>query len=511
MSVAVAGASASTDAGRSSLNGAAVGSQPKLSGKDRYLRSIKLGEGAFGEVYLAEDKLTNTQVAVKKIRLGQYREGVNVTALREIKLLREIHSPYVINLIDVYPHKKNIHLVFEYMESDLEAVIKDTSSILSAGDIKSYMQMTLQGLKACHEQWIIHRDMKPNNLLIRRTGELQLADFGLARIFGSPKRNFTNQVFARWYRAPELLFGCKEYGPSVDCWAAGCVLGELVLRKPLFPGQSDIDQLARIFTLLGTPTEEIWPGLRSLPDYVEYAKCAGQPLKQVLRNCSDDLLDLLRGLLTYNPSARLTAPQALHHPYFSNLPRPTPPGSLPKPPQRNTPQLNTANNPVAMAIREQQELQNREREAENAAAAQQRNQASAGKGCAEQVTASSAGVAEGAEEGAKRPAVGAPGANGESGALHQRASPLEMSAGMISKGRESDTTMQGSKVSVDGHMTTGTAPGQTPASAAMGMLSSSEAKDMSTDASNHRPYLNSEDKQYLRKRKLEMDRFFGHD
>eukprot|EP00958_Prasinococcus_capsulatus_P029499 scaffold7471_cov430-Prasinococcus_capsulatus_cf.AAC.3 len=255
-----------------------------------------------------------------------------------------------------------------------------------------------------------------------------------------------------------------------------------------------------------------------------------------LSSGSDDLLDLLRGLLTYNPSARLTAPQALHHPYFSNLPRPTPPGSLPKPPQRNTPQLNTANNPVAMAIREQQELQNREREAENAAAAQQRNQASAGKGCAEQVTASSAGVAEGAEEGAKRPAVGAPGANGESGALHQRASPLEMSAGMISKGRESDTTMQGSKVSVDGHMTTGwpsggrcpsqghartllndhcvgagTAPGQTPASAAMGMLSSSEAKDMSTDASNHRPYLNSEDKQYLRKRKLEMDRFFGHD
>lgn len=166
---------------------------------------------------------TGQTVAIKKIRLGKQKEGVNFTALREIKLLKELKSPHIIELIDAFPHKGNLHLVFEFMETDLETVIRNTNIFLSPADIKSYMQMTLKGLAFCHKKWVLHRsfsflfffsslktwmpariylkyalvryrDMKPNNLLIGSHGQLKLADFGLARIFGSPDRRFTHQV-----------------------------------------------------------------------------------------------------------------------------------------------------------------------------------------------------------------------------------------------------------------------------------------------------------------------------
>jgi cyclin-dependent kinase 7 len=152
--------------------------------------------------------------------------------LREIKLLKELKDSNIIELIDAFPYKGNLHLVFEFMETDLEAVIRDRNIVLSPADTKSYIQMMLKGLAFCHKKWVLHRDMKPNNLLIGADGQLKLADFGLARIFGSPERNFTHQVFARWYRAPELLFGTKQYGSAVDIWAAGCIFAELLLRRP---------------------------------------------------------------------------------------------------------------------------------------------------------------------------------------------------------------------------------------------------------------------------------------
>eukprot|EP00976_Prorocentrum_cordatum_P071512 1180355-Prorocentrum_minimum.AAC.7 len=121
----------------------------------------------------------------------------------------------------------------------------------------------------CHKMWVLHRDLKPNNLLIAPDGSLKLADFGLARVFGSPDRQLTNQVFQRWYRAPELLYGTRQYGPAVDMWALGVIFAELMLRRPYFAGTSDLDQLAKVFAALGTPTEADWPGMRLLPDFVE--------------------------------------------------------------------------------------------------------------------------------------------------------------------------------------------------------------------------------------------------
>lgn len=298
---------------------------------DRYLKREVLGEGTYGVVYKAIDTKTGQTVAIKKIRLGKQKEGVNFTALREIKLLKELKDPNIIELIDAFPHKGNLHLVFEFMETDLEAVIRDRNIFLSPADIKSYLQMTLKGLAYCHKKWVLHRDMKPNNLLIGSNGQLKLADFGLARIFGSPDRKFTHQVFARWYRAPELLFGTKQYGAGVDVWAAACIFAELILRRPFLQGSSDIDQLGKIFAAFGTPTSSQWPDMPYLPDYVEYQFVPAPPLRSLFPMASDDALDLLSKMFAYDPKARISVLQALEHRYFSSAPLPTVPNKLPRP------------------------------------------------------------------------------------------------------------------------------------------------------------------------------------
>ena len=304
------------------------------TGKERYIKGAALGEGTFGVVTKAEDTVTHKIVAIKKIRLGKYKEGVNFTAIREIKLLQELRHPHVIELVDCFPHKRNLNLVFECCESDLEAVIKDKFLPLGTPEIKSYMQMTLRAVAYCHESWVLHRDLKPNNLPIAPNGALKLADFGLARVFGSPNRKFTHQVFARWYRAPELLLGSKAYGPGVDVWAVGCVFAELMLRKPFFPGSSDIDQLGRIYQGLGTPTEETWPGHKTLPDYMEFSKTPAPDLRGVFATAPPEALDLLKKLMAFDPNRRVSAAEALRHAYFSAQPLATPFPDLPRPTQK---------------------------------------------------------------------------------------------------------------------------------------------------------------------------------
>lgn len=163
---------------------------------EKYEKAETLGEGQFGVVFKAKHKETGQIVAIKKIRLGKAKEGVNMTALREVKLLRELQSPHIVRLVDVFAHKNNLALVFDFMESDLEMVIKNRATVLSPADIKAYMRMLLQALESVHAKWVLHRDIKPNNFLISSTGEMKLADFGLARAFGSPGRKYTNQVIA---------------------------------------------------------------------------------------------------------------------------------------------------------------------------------------------------------------------------------------------------------------------------------------------------------------------------
>ncbi|CAG2066186.1 unnamed protein product, partial [Timema podura] len=289
----------------------------------------------FATVFKARDSLNDTIVAVKKsefsdgfktwssrllqIKLGsraEAKDGINRTALREIKLLQELKHPNIINLMDVFGHKSNVSLVFDFMDTDLEVIIKDTSIVLTPANVKAYMLMTLQGLEYMHLNWILHRDLKPNNLLVNSSGVLKLGDFGLAKFFGSPNRIYTHQVVTRWYRCPELLFGARMYGTGVDMWALGCILAELLLRVPFLSGESDLDQLTRIFQVLGTPTEESWTGVTGLPDFIQFKQFPGTPLRHIFTAASDDLLELLGSLLAIVPLHRCSCQQALRMPYF---------------------------------------------------------------------------------------------------------------------------------------------------------------------------------------------------
>lgn len=301
----------------------------------RYHKIDFLGEGQFATVYKAEDtENDNKIVAVKKIKLGLQSEamdGINRTALREIKLLQELHHPNVIGLLDVFGHKSNISLIFDYMDTDLEVIIRDPSIVLSASDIKAYLVMTLQGLEYLHMHWVLHRDLKPNNLLINKQGVLKITDFGLAKTYGTPSRPMTHQVVTRWYRSPELLYGARLYGTGVDIWAVGCIAAELALGAPFLPGDTDLDQLSKIFEVCGTPSEESWPGVTKLPDYVQYNEKAGIPFRDIFTAVRDDLIHLLQWCLILDPSKRCTATQALKSDYFKNEPPPTAGHRLPMP------------------------------------------------------------------------------------------------------------------------------------------------------------------------------------
>ncbi|KAK0403433.1 hypothetical protein QR680_016912 [Steinernema hermaphroditum] len=292
-------------------------------GKQRYEIIQHLGEGQFANVYKAKDTETGIYVAIKKIKLSsrhEARDGVNRTAVREIKLLRELKHENIIGLLDVIGHKTNIQLVFDFMETDLEHLVKNQSLILTLPHIKNMVMQMLFGLEYLHIHWILHRDLKPNNLLMNSVGRIKLADFGLARFFGSPNRPLTHQVVTRWYRAPELLYGSRAYGTGVDMWAIGCIIGELLLRVPIFPGESDIDQLVKIYSMLGTPTDDEWPDLKELSDYVKMKEMPVQDLRLIFTAATEDLIELLSMCLRFNPLFRWTATQALSSAYFKSQP-----------------------------------------------------------------------------------------------------------------------------------------------------------------------------------------------
>ncbi|KAG9099150.1 TFIIH complex serine/threonine-protein kinase subunit kin28 [Ceratobasidium sp. UAMH 11750] len=296
----------------------------------KWTKDMKIGEGTYAVVYKGRQVSTDRKVAIKKIKVAQMKEGLDQSAIREVRYLRELHHPNVIELLDVFSSKTNLNLVLEFLETDLEAVIKDRSSVFLPADIKSWMAMTLRGLEYCHRNWVLHRDLKPNNLLIAADGQLKIADFGLARDFADPGQKMTCQVITRWYRPPELLYGARYYSTGVDMWSVGCIFAELMLRTPYLPGESDMDQLKTIFRALGTPTEEDWPGHTSLPDYTSFGHFPKSPLKLLFSAASTEALDLLGKCLIYDPRKRISAYDALHHIYFFNAPYPTHPSRLPK-------------------------------------------------------------------------------------------------------------------------------------------------------------------------------------
>ncbi|XP_075864600.1 cyclin-dependent kinase 20 isoform X2 [Microcebus murinus] len=264
---------------------------------------------------------TGEIVALKKVALRRLEDGIPNQALREIKALQEIEdSPYVVQLKAVFPHGAGFVLAFEFMLSDLAEVVRHAQRPLAQAQVKSYLQMLLKGVAFCHANNIVHRDLKPANLLISSSGQLKIADFGLARVFSPDgSRLYTHQVATRWYRAPELLYGARQYDQGVDLWAVGCIMGELLNGSPLFPGENDIEQLCCVLRILGTPSPKVWP------------EQAPVPLEEVLPDASPQALDLLGQFLLYPPHQRIAASQALLHQYFFTAPLPAHPSELPIP------------------------------------------------------------------------------------------------------------------------------------------------------------------------------------
>ncbi|XP_054312826.1 cyclin-dependent kinase 3 isoform X2 [Pongo pygmaeus] len=258
---------------------------------DVFQKVEKIGEGTYGVVYKAKNRETGQLVALKKIRLDLEMEGVPSTAIREISLLKELKHPNIVRLLDVVHNERKLYLVFEFLSQDLKKYMDSTpGSELPLHLIKSYLFQLLQGVSFCHSHRVIHRDLKPQNLLINELGAIKLADFGLARAFGVPLRTYTHEV----------------------------------TRKALFPGDSEIDQLFRIFRMLGTPSEDTWPGVTQLPDYKgSFPKWTRKELEEIVPNLEPEGRDLLMQLLQYDPCQRITAKTALAHPYFSS-PEPSP-------------------------------------------------------------------------------------------------------------------------------------------------------------------------------------------
>ncbi|XP_023242571.1 cyclin-dependent kinase 2-like [Centruroides sculpturatus] len=253
---------------------------------DNFLKLEKIGEGTYGVVYKAKDKVTGSLVALKKIRLESEAEGVPSTAIREIALLKELKH----------------------------------TNVVRYGGIASYLWQLLQGIAYCHSHRVLHRDLKPQNLLIDIEGNIKLADFGLARAFGVPLRSYTHEVVTLWYRAPEILLGTKFYSTSVDVWSIGCIFAEMLTRRALFPGDSEIDQLFRVFRTLGTPDDRIWPGVSHLPDYKSsFPKWTAQDIGKFVPCLDREGQDLLLKLLTYHPEKRVSARDALNHHYFKDV------------------------------------------------------------------------------------------------------------------------------------------------------------------------------------------------
>jgi len=300
---------------------------------DQYVvDSGTIGEGCFGSVQRAVSKATGNPVALKRIPIARLQEGLPTSVARELISLRTLQGhPNILTLHDTFPRGMGVVIVTELCTTDLVSLLGRYSATnrLPLADAKRYLYMLLAALEHCYKHRILHRDIKPANCFITAGGRLKLGDFGLARMIPDPASQamMTHEVATRWYRAPELLLGARRYyDGAIDLWGVGCVFAELLsgtTQSVLFPGEGDIDQMSKIFHVLGTPNEESWPEVKQLPDWskITINACEGVGLRAVVREtASPEALDLLQGLLCLNPNLRLTASQALQHPFFRTPP-----------------------------------------------------------------------------------------------------------------------------------------------------------------------------------------------
>lgn len=331
-----------------------------------------IDEGAYGKVWLGEERATSRKVALKQIKFDKIHpnEGFPVTALREINTLLSLSAPGIVRVEEVVVGSTldKIFLVMEFLPHNLREYVEllPPGSFFTQGEVKCLLSQLLAGVATMHAKWLLHRDLKTANVLMDNAGRLVICDFGLARRYGEPVRAYTDTVVTLWYRAPEVLLGCRDYGPPLDVWSVGCIFAELLTKEPLFMPKNEGGAVTDIFRLLGTPRDTApvaaggvgpappappghlppppsWPGWKSLPlvaslrahertyppQHLRKALKLGATAYAGSAHISDAGLHLLSSLLTLDPASRITAGEALAHPWFTEAPLPTDPRLMP--------------------------------------------------------------------------------------------------------------------------------------------------------------------------------------
>ncbi|KAL8148609.1 mitogen-activated protein kinase homolog NTF3-like [Apium graveolens] len=304
----------------------------------KYVPVKPIGRGAYGIVCSSVNRETNDKVAIKKIHNAFENRVDALRTLREIKLLRHLRHENVIALKDVMmPTQrrtfKDVYLVYELMDTDLHQIIK-SSQALSNDHCQYFLYQLLRGLKYLHSANILHRDLKPGNLLINANCDLKICDFGLARTSSGKGQFMTEYVVTRWYRAPELLLCCDNYGTSIDVWSVGCIFAELLGRKPIFPGTECLNQLKLIINILGSQSENDIEFIdnRKARNFIKSLPYSlGTPFPDLYPHAHPMAIDLLQKMLVFDPAKRISVNDALHHPYMSSLydPNCNPPAQVP--------------------------------------------------------------------------------------------------------------------------------------------------------------------------------------